>query len=77
MTRLVLSAIVLAFLLVGCGADSTRDSRTNGEIEFGIWVPDTQGAMRFRATADVPNQEDQDYGWRVRVAESEQALKWI
>jgi hypothetical protein len=33
--------------------------------------------MRFRATADVPNEEDQMYGWRVRVAESERSVKWI
>ena len=50
---------------------------SRGEIEFGIWVPDEDGAPRFRATAEVPNEEDQAYGWRVRIAESEQSVKWI
>ncbi len=38
---------------------------------------DEDGAARFRATAEVPNEEDQAYGWRVRVAESERSVKWI
>jgi hypothetical protein len=66
-----------ALLLAGCGADVPQNRQADGEIQFGIWVQDEQGAIRFRATADVPNEEDQTYGWRVRVAESEQALKWI
>jgi hypothetical protein len=75
----VISITVLAFgaLLIGCGTEDIRERGANEDIQFGIWQPDDDGAMRFTATADVPNEEDQAYGWRVRVAESEEAVKWV
>lgn len=73
-------AIVLLFgcvLVAGCNAHDVRDRQAMGDIQFGIWTPDADGAMRFTATAHVPNEEEQAYGWRVRVAESDRAVKWI
>lgn len=71
------ATLALSAVSSACGGDVARDRRANEEIQFGIWLPDEDGAMRFKATADVPNEEDQAYGWRVRVAESEHAVKWI
>lgn len=75
--RLAGVLIGTAFLIAGCGGETPQTGRTDTEIQFGIWFPDEQGAMRFKATADVPNEEDQAYGWRVRVAESEEAIRWV
>ena len=73
-----LYAVAAALLVAGgCGRDDAQERSAGAEIEFGIWRPDAEGAMRFEATADVPNEEDQMYGWRVRVPESEEAVKWI
>lgn len=69
--------IAVVALAVGCGGESPSGSVAAEEIQFGIWVPDEQGVLRFKATAEVPNEEDQAYGWRVRVAESEDTVKWI
>lgn len=71
-------ALLLACVLVaGCNTHELREPRSTGDIQFGIWSPDADGALRFKATALVPNEEDQAYGWRVRVAESDRAMKWI
>ena len=72
-----MAVLAVGVLLAGCGTEGVRDRGEKEDIQFGIWQPDAEGAMRFTATADVPNQEDQTYGWRVRVAESEEAVKWI
>ena len=69
--------LAVSAALVGCGSENATDHRAKEDIQFGIWQPDEDGAMRFTATADVPNEEDQAYGWRVRVAESEETVKWI
>ena len=71
------ATLALSALLAACGGAEISARNANEDIEFGIWLPDEDGAMRFKATADVPNEEDQSYGWRVRVAESEHAVKWI
>jgi hypothetical protein len=71
------ATLALGTLLAACGGVESDDRRANEDIQFGIWLPDDDGALRFKATADVPNEEEQAYGWRVRVAESEQAVKWI
>ena len=67
----VVATLALSAVSSACGGEVARDRRANEEIQFGIWLPDEDGAMRFKATADVPNEEDQAYGWRVRVVESE------
>lgn len=72
-----IAVLAVGALLAACGTEEVRDHRAKEDIQFGIWQPDADGAMRFKATADVPNEEDQAYGWRVRVAESESAVKWI
>ena len=72
-----ITVLAVGALLAGCGTEDIRDRGTKEDIQFGIWQPDDDGAMRFTATADVPNEEDQAYGWRVRVAESEEAVKWV
>ena len=72
-----IAVLAVGALVAGCGAGEVQDRTAKEDIQFGIWQPDADGAMRFKATADVPNQEDQTYGWRVRVAESEHAVKWI
>lgn len=72
-----IAVVASCTLLAGCGTEVAHDRGQSEDIEFGIWQPGDDGAMRFTATADVPNEEDQAYGWRVRVAESEQAVKWI
>jgi hypothetical protein len=69
--------LALGGLLAACGGAEITGHNASEDIQFGIWLPDEDGALRFKATADVPNEEDQSYGWRVRVAESEQAVKWI
>jgi hypothetical protein len=71
------ATFALSTLLAACGGAESEGRSASSDIQFGIWLPDEDGAMRFKATADVPNEEDQSYGWRVRVAESEQAVKWI
>ena len=71
------ATLALGTLLAACGGAEFEGRSANEDIQFGIWLPDDDGAMRFKATADVPNEEDQAYGWRVRVAESEDAVKWI
>ena len=77
-TRLAaLATLTMGALLAGCGAEDVRGGYAQEPIQFGIWQPDADGAMRFTATPDVPNEEDQTYGWRVRVAESEEAVKWV
>ena len=77
-TRLAaLATLTMGALLAGCGAEDVRGGYAQEPIQFGIWQPDADGAMRFTATSDVPNEEDQTYGWRVRVAESEEAVKWV
>jgi len=73
----VVATLALGAALAGCGGAESEDRSAKEDIQFGIWLPDEDGAMRFTATADVPNEEDQAYGWRVRVAESEDAVKWI
>jgi hypothetical protein len=73
----IATLVACALIAVGCSTPDVRDRQAMQDIQFGIWSPDAEGAMRFVATADVPNVEDQAYGWRVRVAESERALKWI
>jgi len=72
-----ITVLAVGALLAGCGTEDIRDRGAKADIQFGIWQPDDDGAMRFTATADVPNEEDQAYGWRVRVAESEKAVKWV
>jgi len=72
-----ITVLAVGALLAGCGTEDIRDRGAKEDIQFGIWTPDDDGAMRFTATADVPNEEDQAYGWRVRVAESEEAVKWV
>lgn len=72
-----ITVLAVGALLAGCGTEEIRDRAAKEDIQFGIWQPDDDGAMRFTATADVPNEEDQAYGWRVRVAESEEAVKWV
>ena len=72
-----IATLALSTLLAACGGAENSARNASEDIQFGIWLPDEDGALRFKATADVPNEEDQSYGWRVRVAESEQAVKWI
>ena len=74
---IAITALALGVLVAGCGTEDIRDRGVEEDIQFGIWLPDEDGAMRFTATADVPNAEEQAYGWRVRVAESEEAVKWV
>ena len=74
---LAMAALAVGALLTGCGGRETPGRGATDEIQFGIWRPDDDGAMRFSGTADVPNEEDQAYGWRVRVAESDEAVKWV
>ena len=71
------AALAIGALLAGCGTEEVPGGFAQEQIQFGIWRPDAEGAMRFEATAEVPNEEDQMYGWRVRVPESEEAVKWI
>ena len=71
------ATLALSTLLAACGGANVTERSAKEDIQFGIWKPDEDGAMRFTATAEVPNEEDQAYGWRVRVAESEEAVKWI
>ena len=71
------AALAIGALLAGCGIEEVPGGYAQEQIQFGIWRPDAEGAMRFEATADVPNEEDQMYGWRVRVPESEEAVKWM
>lgn len=71
------ATLALSTLLAACGGGEFSGRSANEDIQFGIWEEDADGAMRFKATAEVPNEEDQAYGWRVRVAESEHAVKWI
>lgn len=73
----IVATLALSTLLAACGGGQSESRSANEGIQFGIWLPDKDGAMRFKATAYVPNEEDQAYGWRVRVAESEHAVKWI
>ena len=72
-----IAVLLVGALVAGCGAGDGQDRAAKEDIQFGIWQPDDDGALRFTATADVPNEEDQMYGWRVRVAESERSVKWI
>ncbi len=72
-----MAVLLIGALVAGCGDGDVQDRTVHEDIQFGIWVPDEDGAMRFKATADVPNDEDQMYGWRVRVVESEESVKWI
>lgn len=72
-----LAVLAVCALVTACGAGNGGTRDTGETFQFGIWQPDDDGAMRFTATSEVPNEEDQAYGWRVRVAESEHAVKWI
>lgn len=74
---LAMAALAVSALLTGCGGHESPGRGATDEIQFGIWRSDDDGAMRFSATSDVPNEEDQAYGWRVRVAESDDAVKWV
>lgn len=49
------ATLMVVTLLAGCGPEDVRGSYERDEIQFGIWQPDDDGAMRFTATADVPN----------------------
>jgi hypothetical protein len=71
------ATLALSAPLAACGGAESEGRSASSDIQFGIWLPDEDGAMRFKATADVTNEEDQSYGWRVRVAESQQPVKWI
>jgi hypothetical protein len=47
-----------------------------GPIEFGIWAMDFGGEMYFVPATNIPNVEDQPYGWRVRVGDSKSVVRW-
>ena len=66
-TLCAVATLALGTLLAACGGGEFPGRSANEDIQFGIWQPDDDGAMRFSATVDVPNEEDQAYGWRVRV----------
>ena len=70
----MIATLGIGAIVAGCGTEDIRGGYAQKHIQFGIWQPDADGAMRFKATTDVPNEEDQVYGWRVRVAESEDAV---
>ena len=69
--------IAVLVLIAGCSSARAEDSSTNARIEFGIWVEAPRGEFVFVATDQVPNVEDQAYGWRVRVDDPHEPVKWI
>jgi len=61
----------------GCSSGQEEERSAAAEIEFGIQVPDAHGELRFVATDRVPNVEDQAFGWRARVDDAGEPVKWI
>ena len=70
----VVAAICALTAACGSGQQSTPQAR--GEIEFGIWAWDAAEIPHFVPTNDVPNIEDQPYGWRIQLKESDQPITW-
>jgi hypothetical protein len=71
--------------LAGCqgksssAAESAAVPEPTGQatVEFGIWTADAAGELHFVQTSKVPNVEDQPYGWRLRVGESSNPIRWV
>ena len=70
----VVAAICALTAACGSGQQSTPQAR--GEIEFGIWAWDAAEIPHFVPTNDVPNIENQPYGWRIQLKESDQPITW-
>ena len=78
--RQLLRAMLIAAacaLAIACHSDEQSGSTSRSDVEFGIWMADSDGEARFVATHDVPHVEDQAFGWRVRAANPEMAMKWV
>jgi hypothetical protein len=71
------AVVVLCALAVACGSDHESGRNSRSSIEFGIWVPDAGGELRFVATAEVPYVADQAFGWRLRRAPQSSPAKWV
>jgi hypothetical protein len=71
-------------IVTGCQGDpassvksaASAESPARGVVEFGIWTTDAGGQEYFVPVTEVPNVEDQTYGWRVWVGESKEPVKW-
>jgi hypothetical protein len=77
--RLILGASAIAAicsLIVACGADEASSTSGRSGIEFGIWVPDAAGELRFVETSEVPCLDEQAFGWRVPTAPARHE-KWV
>lgn len=77
--RLILGASAIAAicsLIVACGPDAASSRGLRSGIEFGIWVADAAGEVRFVETAEVPCLDDQAFGWRVPTAPARRE-KWV
>lgn len=80
-----LSAIVAVLpILTGCQGNpasplegaATLEPPGRAVAEFGIWTVDAAGEDHFVPISEVPNVEDQPYGWRIWVGESKEPVRW-
>lgn len=85
-TRPLASALIGVFaaaqVLAGCSPRSLpgpvheKTDCSERPAEFGIWAVDASGELHFVPSDTVPNVEDQPYGWRVQVGDSQEAIPW-
>ncbi len=77
--RQALHAAVLALacaLTAACG-DGAGHRQSRSGIEFGVWVAEPGGELRFMATTDIPYVENQPFGWRVKGGSPAAPVKWV
>lgn len=72
------AAITLATLVAaGCGDHRAADRMSRNGIEFGIWTPDASGELQFEMTDEVPYQDEQAFGWRLKEGVPDRPVKWV
>ena len=70
------AALVLAALLASaCRREDAGTSRDG--IEFGVWLPDDRGDLRFEPTLEVPYVAEQAFGWRLQDEASDGPVQWV
>ena len=72
------AVLIMAFALMAACGDRREAGRTerNG-IEFGIWMPDSNGELRFQPTLEVPYVDQQAFGWRLKGTVPDRPVQWV
>ncbi|MBP9593101.1 MAG: hypothetical protein KBE42_13585 [Steroidobacteraceae bacterium] len=71
------AALVLACALTAACGDGAGHRQSRSGIEFGVWVAEAGGELKFMATSEVPYVENQPFGWRVKGGSPAAPVKWV